>query len=66
MFKKTDSFMQDIVFEVVENSLYQLEARTLSDEEKDKIVAIYNEMDFNDCPSVEDLKCVWDKLYETL
>ena len=66
MFNKNDKFMQDIVFEVVENSLYQLEARTLSDEEKDKIVEIYNNFGFNDCPSVDDLRAVWDTLYETL
>lgn len=66
MFKKTDIFMKTIVFEVVENSLYQLESRCLTDEEKDKIVAIYNDFGFNDCPSVEDLKAVWDALYETL
>lgn len=66
MFNKNDEFMKNIVFEVVENSLYQLEARTLTDEEKNKIVAIYNDLEFNDCPSVEDLKAVWDKLYETL
>lgn len=66
MFNKNDTFIQEIVFEVVENSLYQLEARTLTDEEKNKIVAIYNNLEFNDCPSVEDLKTVWDMLYETL
>lgn len=66
MFNKNDAFMKNIVFEVVENSIYQLESRTLSDEEKDKIVAIYNDLEFNDCPSVEDLQAVWNALYETL
>lgn len=66
MFNKNDKFMQNIVFEVIENSLYQLEARTLSDEEKTKIIEIYNNFGLNDCPSVEDLRAVWDELYETL
>lgn len=66
MFNKNDRFMQEIVFEVVENSIYQLEARTLSDNEKEMIVDIYNELELNDCPSVEDLQAVWNELYRRL
>lgn len=63
---KKDKFMVEIVFEVLDNSMFSLEGRVLSDEEKDTIVALWNEFDFDFAPSVEELKTVWNKLYETL
>ena len=46
--------------------MFQLEARALSDEEEDKIVALWNELDLDFSPSVEELQQVWNALYETL
>ena len=63
MSHKTDHFMQEIVLEVIENNLYELEARRLSEDEKDAIVSIYNDIDGNNCPTTSDLSRVWNKFY---
>ena len=57
-------FMRDIVIELVENELYDLEGRLLTDNEKQLIVDIYNELEHNECPSISNLNEVWDIFYE--
>ena len=61
-----DRFMNEIVFETIENELYYLEGRYLSRNEKRLIVDIYNELEISDCPSISDLKQVWDIFYERI
>lgn len=53
----------EYVVEVLDNTMYYIEARTLTEKEKAVIIRIYNEiLELNDCPTLDDINEVWELL----